>query len=193
MYIYLSFVSFSFCADFSCCTFIFIIFMINSHFKTLWDSWSYSGTLAYLVDVNSRRSFICRLALRFGQASCCWVDYSPCTFGGRVVNGGKQARQGKLNNKMYAEGNCHCRLLSMWHQSPNRPFVTRPIFLYPGFQEWHFNAKKKSYSCGWARCSCSQKQITHERYIFPKIVFSSSSFPTTIELVEVRGLKAGSS
>ena len=58
MYISLPFVSFSFCADFSCCAFILFILMINGHFKmlSLWDSWSYSGTLAYLVDANSGRS-----------------------------------------------------------------------------------------------------------------------------------------
>ena len=40
-------------------------------------------------------------------------------------------------------------------------------------------------------CPCSQKQITHERYIFPQSVFGSTSFPATIELVGLRGLKAG--
>ena len=30
--------------------------MLRNHFKTLWNSWSYSSTLAYLVDANNGRS-----------------------------------------------------------------------------------------------------------------------------------------
>jgi hypothetical protein len=31
-------------------------FMLRNHFKILWNSWSYSSTLAYLVDANNGRS-----------------------------------------------------------------------------------------------------------------------------------------
>jgi hypothetical protein len=31
-------------------------FILKNYFKLLWNSWSYSGTLAYLVDANNGRS-----------------------------------------------------------------------------------------------------------------------------------------
>ena len=53
MYISLLSVSFSFCAGSSCCKFF---LMLRNHFNILWNSFSYSSTLAYLVDANNGRS-----------------------------------------------------------------------------------------------------------------------------------------
>jgi hypothetical protein len=54
MYISLLFVSFSFSAGSSWCKFFF--FMVRNHSKIIWNSWTYSSTLAYLVDANNGRS-----------------------------------------------------------------------------------------------------------------------------------------
>ena len=50
MYIFLLFVSFSFCVSSSCCKFF---LMLRNCFNILWTSWSFLSTMAYIVDANN--------------------------------------------------------------------------------------------------------------------------------------------